>query len=144
MGSLNKTLCPFISIQIHVSEVLYQSSTYRRQPFRFFPACTPPSWPRSWWASLRATPLPFLSRGPHQQLHRLLFPVQLTSLPLTPPPCGPRCQRRLLRDSQRLPSSPGHHCRPITIWHSLSCHVCHRGARLNARWPGQGWWQGGL
>ncbi|DAA13138.1 TPA: hypothetical protein BOS_25565 [Bos taurus] len=45
-------------------------------------------------------PLPFLSWGPHQQLHRLLFPVQLTSLPPTPTPCGLRCQRHLLGDSK--------------------------------------------
>ena len=91
-------------------------------------------------------PLPFLSWGPHQQLHRLLFPVQLTSLLPTPQLCSPRCQQRLLHDSQlggcHLPR--GHHCRSIAIWHSLSCHVCHRGARLDARWPGQGCWQGGL
>ncbi|XDA90932.1 hypothetical protein R6Z07F_020541 [Ovis aries] len=83
--------------------------------------------------------------GPHQQLQRHLFSVQLTSLPPPPPPYRPRCQGRLLRDSQlgscHLPR--GHHCRPITVWHSLPCLDCHRGARLDPRWPGQGWRRGG-
>ena len=83
--------------------------------------------------------------GPTPATHRLLFPGQPTSLLSPPPPCGPTANSvsSPQHSAGRPPSSPQTSLEDDHCLARLSCRVCHRGARLDPRWPGESWWRGG-
>ena len=96
------------------------------QPRPGGPVCGPPSWSSCCGAytSNSQTPVPCAA--------------VVSAVPT--PTLRSHCQQRLLSSARhsawRPPSSPqtslqAHHCLA-----RLSCHVCHRGARLDPRWPG--------
>lgn len=85
-----------------------------------------------------------LCRRTYTSNFRLLFPVQLTTLPPPPPPYRLQLLKGVLL--LRLSSAAAIFPADITAGPSrsgtVSCLDCHRGARLDPRWPGQGWRRG--
>ena len=114
------------------------SSTYRRQPIRVFPALSAASSASVLVGRSAGHPLTIPVVGPTPATRRLLFPVQPTSLLSPPPPWGPTANSvsSAQRSARRPPSSPQTSLQDDHCLARLSCHVCHRGARLDPRWPG--------
>ena len=130
-----------MSLELALEEVVGvdpSSSTYRRQPIRVFPALTAVSSASVLVGRSVGHPLTIPVVGPTPATRRLLFPVQPTPLLSPPPPCGPTANSvsSAQHSAQRPPSSPQTALQEDHCLARLSCHVCHRGARLDPRWPG--------
>ena len=137
-----------MSLELALEEVVAvdpSSSTYRRQPIRVFPALSAASSASVLVGRSAGRPLTIPVVGPTPATRRLLFPVQPTSLLSPPPPCGPTANSvsSAQRSARRPPSSPQTSLQDDHCLARLSCHVCHRGARLDPRWQGESWWWGG-